>query len=139
MAEAKTKVTAGSVEECLGLIEDPERRADAHTIAAIMEKVVGEPPKMWAASMVGFGSYHYKYPSGHEGDSMLAGFAVRRTEIVVYGIGDVEDKEELLKKLGKHRLGKGCLYLKKLAGVDQGVLEELIRRGVAQLRAQYPV
>lgn len=138
MAETRTKATEASVEECLGLIEDPERRADAHTIAGIMERVVGEPPKMWAASMVGFGSYHYKYPSGHEGDSMLAGFAVRRTEIVIYGIGEVEGREELLAKLGKHRVGKGCLYLKRLSNVDLGVLEELVRRSVAHLRAQYP-
>ena len=138
MAETKTKATEASVADYLAAVEDPERRKDAETVAIIMQRVVGEPAKMWSASMVGFGSYHYKYPSGHEGDSMLTGFAARKAELVVYGIGDVDGKEELLGRLGKHRLGKGCLYLKKLSAVDHGVLEELIRRGVAQLRAQYP-
>jgi hypothetical protein len=133
MAEQKTKPTSVSVDEWLASIEDPIRRADAKTLVAMLGKISGEKPVMWGV-MVGFGQYHYKYESGTEGDTFLIGFAARKAEFALYlhgaGYEDTAPKRDaLLKKLGKHKIGKGCLYVKKLADVDQTVLAEIAQLG----------
>ena len=112
MAELKTKQTEASVEEYLDTIEDPRRRADCAAISALMTKVTKFEPRMWGPSIVGFGSYHYRYESGHEGDACLVGFSSRKPEIVVYIAGGFDSRETLLQQLGKHRTGKVCVYIK---------------------------
>ena len=114
MAEAKTKPTKVSVRSYLNAIEDPARRADCETISALMERVTGCPPVMWGTSIVGFDQYHYKYESGHEGDSCVVGFSSRKGDISVYIMAGYEETatKALLAKLGKHKIGKACLYIK---------------------------
>lgn len=138
MAELKTKPTEASVEEYLDAIEDPRRRADCAAILALMKRVTNFEPKMWGPSMVGFGSYHYRYASGHEGDAYLAGFSFRKPEIVVYIADGFESRDELLRQIGKHRTGKVCLYFKRLSDIDVGVLEKLVKASVAEVRKRYP-
>lgn len=140
MYEAKTKPTESSVAAFLGALADDERRRDCETLCALMERVTGCPPTMWGTSVVGFDSYHYKYASGHEGTSCLVGFSPRKGDLSVYLLAGYEDAEtkELLARLGKHKIGKACLYLKRLADVDLSVLETMVRRSVAETRRQYP-
>ncbi len=138
MAELKTKPTDASVEAYLNAIADPRRQDDCRALARLMRRVTRHPPRMWGASIVGFGSYHYRYASGHEGDSCLAGFSSRASDITVYLAPGFAGREERLSALGKHRAGKGCLYLKRLSDVDTRVLETLIRESVAELRRRYP-
>ena len=141
MAETKTKPTTVSVTEFLAQVEDPQKRADSSVLVAMMTRVTGKKPKMWGGSIVGFGEYHYKYPSGHEGDAPLAGFSPRKPEFSIYLYGmheDSDDRSALLGKLGKHRMGKGCLYIKRLDEVDLAVLEQLVSNSVKWLRATYP-
>jgi uncharacterized protein DUF1801 len=136
MAEQKTKPTAVSVESFLEGIADEARRADCKTLIKVMKRVTGAKPVMWGPSIVGFGSYHYKYASGHEGDSCLVGFAPRKSELSIYIMSGFAGRETLLKKLGKHKTAKACLYVKKVSDVDLGVLEELIRGSVDYVRAR---
>ena len=143
MAEAKTKPTEVDVDEFIAQVDDPAKRADSHKLIALMQKLTGEPARMWGPSIIGFGSYHYKYASGHEGDSCLAGFSPRKAEFSVYLRGgywseNVEKRDALLARLGKHRMGKGCLYVKRLADVDLEVLAQLIAQSVSALRSTYP-
>jgi hypothetical protein len=138
MAELKTRQTDASVEEYLDTIEDPRRRADCAAISALMKKVTKCEPKMWGPSIVGFGSYHYRYKTGHEGDACLAGFSHRRPEIVVYIAHGFESREKLLQELGRHRTGKYCVYIKRLSDIDVGVLEKLVKASVAEMRKRYP-
>ena len=138
MAELKTKQTDASVEAYLNAIEDAGRRDDCRAIAAVMRRVTRHEPKMWGTSIVGFGSYHYRYASGHEGDACLAGFSSRKAEISLYLMPGLQAKETLLAALGKHKAGKGCVYVKRLSDIDVGVLERLIRESVAELRRRYP-
>ena len=137
MAELKTKQTEASVEEYLDTIADSRRRADCAAISALMKKVTKFEPRMWGPSIVGLGSYHYRYATGHEGDSPLAGFAFRKPEIVVYIADGFESREELLRQLGKHRTGKVCVYFKRLSDIDVGVLEKLVKASVAEVRRKY--
>lgn len=126
MAEMKTKVNEASVEEFLSKVEDVQKRKDCFEIVNIMKLVTKEEPKMWGPAIIGFGSYHYKYASGREGDMPQVGFSPRKQNITLYiGVGDNSDSP-LLKKLGKFSTAKACLYIKKLADVDRGVLQELI-------------
>ncbi len=119
------------VAEFLARIPDERRRDDAHRLSAMMQEITGEPPAMWGTSIVGFGSYHYRYASGHEGDSALTGFSPRSQHLVIYLVGGLEDRYgPLLARLGPHKTGKGCLYLKRLDDVDPGALRELIDRCV---------
>lgn len=139
MYEQKTKPDAGDVDEFLAGLEDP-KRADSQVLVGLMQEVTGEPPTLWG-SMVGFGRYHYKYASGHEGDAFLLGFAPRKAEFSIYLMGTpegAENRDALLAKLGKHRMGKGCLYVKRLSDIDLRVLRELAENSVATLRAAYP-
>jgi hypothetical protein len=123
--------TDGSVAEFLAAIPDERRRADAERLTALMQEVTGEKPTLWGGGIVGFGSYHYKYASGHEGDAALASFAPRKQHLVVYLVGEFEDRyAATLARLGPHQTGKGCLYLKRLADVDEDALRELVDRSV---------
>ena len=130
MAEIKTKPTAVSVEAFLEAVEHHVRRADGKAVCAMLARVTGEPAVMWGPSIVGFGSYHYRYDSGHEGDMPRVGFSPRSANLVLY-VGGFPEYDALLGKLGKHRRSKACLYVKKLADVDLGVLEEIARRTYA--------
>ena len=130
----KTKATKATVEAWLGTVRDEERRGDCEALIRLIKKVTGEPPRMWA-SMVGFGQYHYKYESGHEGDFFQVGFASRKPDLVLYVMSGPERHAALLDKLGKHRLGKSCLYLRRLADADPKVLEKLLAASVRELKA----
>ncbi len=137
MAENKTKATEASVESYLSAIEDEARRKDCEALAKLMTKATKAQPKMWGSSIVGFGSYHYKYESGREGDTCLTGFASRKGDISVYLVASFPGQEELLSKLGKHKMGKGCLYVRKLSDIDLRVLEKLIVGSVAERKRHY--
>ena len=132
MAENKTKVTEVSVESYLAAIPDEARRKDCEALAKLMSKATKQKPKMWGTSIVGFGSYHYRYESGREGDSCVTGFSSRKGDISLYLVADFPGREELLAKLGKHKTGGGCLYIRTLGDVDLKVLEQVIARSAAQ-------
>jgi hypothetical protein len=134
----KTKPTEVSVESHIAAIANEEQRNDAQRLVALMRKVTKQEPRMWGPSIVGFGSYHYKYASGHEGDSALAAFAARGRELVVYTAESFEGRDVLLAKLGEHRIGKVCVYIRRLANVDLKVLEKLVARSVADTKSRYP-
>ena len=138
MADNKTKPTKLSVAAYLDALTDQTKRADAKALVRLMQKATGEKPKMWGPSIVGFGSYHYTYESGREGDMPLVGFSPRKAATVLYHATGFSGSEALLAKLGKHTTGKGCLYIRKLADVDQEVLEALIVKSVAAMRARHP-
>ncbi|GIF77221.1 DUF1801 domain-containing protein [Asanoa siamensis] len=126
-----TAPTDASVEAFLAAVADERRRDDARSLAALMTEITGETPRMWGPSIVGFGSYHYRYESGREGDAPLTGFSPRKTSLVVYLVGGYEERYPgVLAKLGKHKTGKGCLYLNRLADADEATLRELIDRSV---------
>jgi hypothetical protein len=134
MADNKTKPTELSVAAFLDALTDETKRADAKALVRLMQRATGEKPKMWGPSIVGFGSHHYKYESGREGDMPLAGFSPRKAATVLYGLRGTGDSETLLGKLGKHTTGKGCIYIKKLADVDPTVLERMLTASVARAR-----
>ena len=136
MADNKTKPTKVSAAAFIDALTDETRRADAKALVKLMQSATGEKPKMWGPSIIGFGSYHYTYASGREGDMPLAGFSPRQAATVLYGLMRSGESEALLAKLGKYTTGKGCLYIKKLADVDRNVLETLIVKSVAGKRAQ---
>ena len=138
MAENKTKETKVSVTAFIAGITDEARRADAKALVKLMQETTGEKPKMWGPSIIGFGSYHYKYESGREGDMPLTGFSPRKAATVVYSMTGFDGAEGLLAKLGKHTTGGGCLYIKKLADVDQKVLAAMVAKSAAATRAKYP-
>lgn len=135
-ATLKTAVTKASVPAFLDGIEDEERRKDCKALAKLLRRVTGATPRMWGTSIVGYGSYHYRYASGREGDWFLAGFSPRKQDLTVYVMAGLQGREALLRKLGKHKTGKGCLYLKRLADVDATVLEKLVQSSVEDLRAR---
>lgn len=135
MPENKTKPTTLSVTAYLDGLNDPIRRSDAKELVQLMQQVSGEKPKLWGPSIVGFGTYHYRYTSGREGDVPLIGFSPRKAALVLYSMLGHSQATALLTKLGKHTTGKGCLYIKKLADVDRTVLETLIKNAVAHYRA----
>jgi Domain of unknown function (DU1801) len=123
--------TGASVEAFLARVPEEERREDAHRLCAMMQEITGEPPTMWGTSIIGFGTYHYRYASGHEGDSALAGFSPRSQHLAIYLIGDFGNRyQPVLARLGPHKTGKGCLYIKRLDNVNQDALRELIDRSV---------
>ena len=138
MNQNKTKQTNVGVQGYLDAIEDEGRRKDCRALAQIMAKATKQPPTMWGSSIVGFGSYHYKYESGREGDMCLVGFASRKGEISLYGLNGAVETQGLLARLGKCRAGKGCLYIKALADIDQTILEELVACAAAEKKAQNP-
>jgi hypothetical protein len=131
----RTVETAADVEAFLAAVEPEERRADGRRIAALMAALSGEPARMWGPTIIGFGRYHYRYDSGREGESCRIGFAPRKAELVFYLAGLEEDD---FASLGKHRRGKGCLYVKRLSGIDMAVLEALIVKSLAHMDEVYP-
>lgn len=138
MAETKTRTTAVSVEDFIDAVEPPQRQADARVIDAMMRRVTGETPRMWGPTIIGYGQYHYRYDSGHEGDMCRLGFSPRKPQLVLYVLTGADGEAELLARLGKHSTGKSCLYVKKLADVDLDVLEEIARHALAWMNAKYP-
>ena len=136
MAENKTKPTTKSVPEFLDQIKDPKRKADSHTVAALMERLSGTKPRMWGDSIVGFGDYHYKYASGREGDWFQVGFSPRKQNLTIYIMGYLEHYSDHLEGLGKYKHGKGCLYINKLEDIDMTVLENLISTTIKQLKTE---
>jgi len=137
VAENKTKATIASVTEFINSIEDRQKRADARKVAAMMRRVTGKRAKMWGSSIVGYGTYHYKYESGREGDCMITGFSPRRQALTVYILAGFRRFDTLMGKLGKYKTGKSCLYIKRLSDVDEKVLEKLIDRSVKYMRKNY--
>ena len=137
MAENKTKATDASVAAFLDAVEGAQRRADCDVLMAMMGRVTGEPAVLWGPSIIGFGTYHYRYDSGREGDMPVAAFSPRKGEFSVYLTPDSPGQAELLSRLGKHRMGKSCLYIRKLADVDLDVLEQLIVDSIVEVRRRY--
>lgn len=140
MAEIKTKATEVSVDEFIANIPVPQRQEDAKTLRAMFERVTGEPARMWGPTIIGFGSYRYRYESGHTGVMCRMGFSPRKAELVLYVLTEDGGERESaqLARLGKHRTGKCCLYIRKLADVDETVLEELTADALASMNRRYP-
>ena len=136
MAENKTKATDVNPQEFIDKVNGEEKRKDAEELVRLMSKVTGKPPKMWGPTIIGFGKYHYKYESGGEGEICMTGFSPRKPSLVLY-LGPVLEDRKLLARLGKHKVGKGCLYINKLADVDRAVLKELVVKAVAEMRKRY--
>lgn len=138
MYEQKTTETNHSVIEFIEAVESPEKREDTYKLLEIFTETTGHEAKMWGPSIIGFGSYHYKYPTGHEGDAPLVGFSPRKAKISLYfATGDTK-REELLQKFGKHTSGKACVYVNKIDDIDVDVLKELITQSISFLQDLYP-
>ncbi len=137
MVENKTKVTKASVTEFINAIDDKEKRADARKVAAMMRKATGKRAQMWGPSIVGYGTYHYKYASGREGDFMITGFSPRKQALTVYILAGFKRYDSLMARLGKYKTGKSCLYIKRLSDVDEEVLQQLIDGSVEYMRKNY--
>ncbi|MEQ9379074.1 MAG: DUF1801 domain-containing protein [Imperialibacter sp.] len=135
--ELKTKVNDVSVEGFLNKVEDEKKRNDAFEVLKLMKEVTGEKPKMWGSSIVGFGTYRYKYASGQEGDWMITGFSPRKTSLTLYIMPGFGRYEELMQKLGKYKTGKSCLYINKLTDVDIDVLKTLVKESVDYMNKKY--
>ena len=133
MAEPKTKPTQESVKEFLNKVPDEGRREDSFAVAKIMEEITGEKPKMWGPSIVGFGTYHYKYASGREGDWPITAFSPRKRDLTLYIMPGFEKHAEMMKQLGKHSTGKSCLYIKRLSDIHIPTLKKLIKASLKQL------
>lgn len=138
MAKLKTQTTDASVTAFLGKIEDTTKREDCIAIASLIEGVTKIKPAMYGSSIVGFGSYHYKYASGHEGDAPLVAFSPRKANITLYVMCEGAQMQDLFETLGPHKTGKGCLYIKRLADVDRTVLEQVIERAFTYMKKKYP-
>ena len=138
-SEAKTKPTEISPVEFISAVEHPTRRADAVTLDTLFRKITGWEPVMWGPTLIGYGSYHYVYDSGREGDALATGFSPRKANQVLYIMPGYLEMGDLLARLGKHRKGKACLYINKLADVDLGVVEEIIRRGLEDLGSRHEI
>ena len=134
-AEAKTKPTKVKVSDFLNKVSDATRREDCFAVAKMMEDITGEKPQMWGPSIVGFGTWHYKYASGHEGDWPVAAFSPRKQDLTLYLMPGFENRGELMSKLGKHKTGKSCLYIKRLSDIHIPTLKKLIKASVKDLKA----
>jgi hypothetical protein len=137
MAEQKTLPGEESVEDFLRAIDEPTKRADSLALNEIFCSITGEVPRLWAGNMIGYGAYRYTYPSGHSGFSFVTGFSPRKSALSIYLHGLMYEKNPLFEKLGKHKMGKGCLYVKKLADIDESVLRKLISESVEAIRNKY--
>jgi hypothetical protein len=137
MAELKTKVNQASVDDFLNAIENDRIRQDCWAIVDIMQEATQAPPRMWGASIIGFGSYHYKYASGREADWMLTGFSPRKQNITLYIMAGFDQYDNLLAQLGKHTTGKSCLYIKRLSDIDVTTLKQLVQASVEHMRATH--
>jgi hypothetical protein len=138
MAQNKTQPTRRKVSEFIAGIEDRQKRADCRELMKIMRSLTGRRATMWGPSIVGYGKYHYKYASGREGDFFLTGFAPRKQALTIYVISGFKAHGALMKKLGKHKTGKSCLYVKRLDDIDRDVLTQLVQASVNYLREKYP-
>ena len=138
MAQNKTKPTALSVEDFLTAVSDEKRRADCFQVLEIMRDVTSEEAKMWGTSIVGFGSYHYVYDSGREGDAPLTGFSPRSKNLTLYIMAGFKRYDNLMNKLGKHRTGKSCFYINTLEDIDLKVLRELVHHSIEYMKQRYP-
>jgi len=138
MAENKTKPTVQKVSDFIAGIEDKQKRADCRELMKLMSGITGNRAKMWGASIVGYGKYHYKYESGREGDFFLTGFSPRKQALTLYIVSGFSINPELMEKLGKYKTGKSCLYVKKLDDIDRAVLAQLVEESVAYMREKYP-
>jgi len=137
MAENKTKLTGTSVEDHIASRANAQQRSDCQELMALLEKITRQSPKMWGPSIVGYGLYRYTYESGRSGEAPLAGFAIRGRELVVYLLAEDDRQRSLLSKLGKYKMGKSCLYFKRLADLDRSVLEQLVANSIADMRRRY--
>lgn len=134
MAELKTKINNNSVDAFIKTVGDAEKMADSHALVKLLKQVTKQEPYMWGSSIIGFGSYHYKYASGHEGDAPIVGFSPRKQKFSLYLMGGLNSHPDLLKQLGKYKAGKGCLYINRLADVDQAVLKKLIMLSMEEIK-----
>lgn len=139
MSKAKTQATDVNVETFLAAIPHPTRQSDAQTLDALFRRITGWTPRMWGPTIVGYGAYHYVYDSGHEGDSLATGFSPRKANLVLYIMPGYLKMDHMLARLGKHKIGKSCLYINKLADVDMNVVEEIIRAGLADLGTRHKI
>lgn len=139
MAKAKLKTSQNdnSVKDFIASVENEQRRNDAKTLLKLFNRVTGMKPKMWGASIIGYGRYEYKYASGREGEFMMTGFSPRKANSTIYIMPGYQDLSEMLDRLGKHKTGKSCLYINKLSDVDPDVLEEIINFGLDYMRSKY--
>lgn len=138
MYKLKTQQRDVSVTKFLNAVENKQRREDAFAVLELMKKITKEPAKMWGPTIVGFGRYHYKYESGHEGDMPVAAFSPRKPALVLYTLCGSDKGLELMKKLGKYKSSKACLYVKKLDDIDLKVLEQLIKESIKEVKKRYP-
>ncbi len=138
-SENKTQITGVDPKDFVAAVEHPTRKADAEALLDFFDRVVGAKAQMWGPSIIGYGRYHYKYDSGREGEMILTGFSPRKSNLVFYIMPGyrAEEMQEKLSRLGKHKLGKSCLYVNKLADIDMDVLEEIVLDGVAYMREKY--
>jgi hypothetical protein len=137
MGENKTKPTDASVDDYIASRASEQQEADCRTVMALLAQITREPPTMWGPSIVGYGRYRYTYESGRTGEAPVAGFAIRGREIVVYIAAEGAEQRSLLSRLGKHRMGKSCLYFKRLVDLDYAVLEQLVTNSVAKVKRRY--
>ena len=137
MAENKTKPTEASVDDYLAARGNEQQRADSQELIALMQADTQHPPHMWGPSIFGFGSYRYTYASGHSGEAPLVGFAIRGRDLVLYLTPDEQEQKELLPRLGPHRMGKSCLYFKRLSDLDRSVLQRLVASSIAHLKQRF--
>lgn len=137
MAQNKTVVTSANVEDHVAAMTDATRRRECEALVALLGQVTREAPKMWGSSIIGFGTYHYRYESGHKGDWCRTGVAARKNDLVVYLLAEGPKQATLLRQLGKHKMGKSCLYIKRLSDVDIDVLRELVEDSVEEVRRRY--
>lgn len=138
MAENKTKQTNASVDKFINSVKEEATREDCYKIIKMMKSVTKEEPKMWGPSIIGFGTYHYKYASGREGDMCITGFSPRKQNLTIYLMGGFEKQKTQLEKLGKYKIAKACLYIKSLDDIDETVLKELIAQSVKEVKKLYP-
>lgn len=137
--ENKTKPTEESVTEFVNSVENEQKRKDSFELIQHMRQITGKEPKMWGPSIIGFGSYHYKYDSGHEGDAPLCGFSPRKSAISLYVFTGAEKHKHLLEGLGKFTMGKACIYVKKLSDIDLNVMENIINETTEFLKEKYEI
>ena len=137
MAKNKTAPTSLSVTDFINAVDDEQKRKDSFDLVTLMRSISGNEPKMWGPSIIGFGSYHYKYASGHEGDAPLIGFSPRKAAISLYVFTGLDQHKHLLNSLGKFKMGKACIYVKRLSDIDQGQLKALMKETIAYLQSKY--
>ena len=139
MSENKTRPTTQTAADFIAAVDHPTRRADAVVMDAMFQDITGWKPRMWGPSMVGYGSYHYTYDSGRSGDFLATGFNPRKANMSIYIMPGYADFSDILARLGKHKIGKSCLYVNKLADIDLNVLQDLVRAGLEDLSSKWPV